>query len=425
MTKEQIIDAVTSFYLKPGDFNGLPAADLVVMSGVDWDTLIPTIEQLIEEDLLGVLHADDDVNTHVMRVGIPPKEHQLSKLQTAQLHHTCLYPRPAHLEKVVDKSIYANQPFRLRLALGEPELRFQSFDLSVLEFYRNDPRYWYRSNDIHGFISVGEQHYNSNEMPDPDKVLLRFGFAYDSDMNRAVAVYLYDLSELSPEHQQVWQVKKLKGEYRLHPDYLKTTIIGGFGDKISIFSAFVLELYIINEMAKAMGRPSLFNKDYGEYGEDPPRKLSFLIRPTLEEFNEFVLLLDKLLSDNINKSFFQNEVPYETETERRDGKVVVQPKGTLQILDEWVKKYFTPTDWGPWNNGMAAFREVRKLRQKPAHAVNENTFDQKYFKEQRELILRAYTALRTLRMLFANAPAVAATGINVPDDLYKGNIWDF
>ena len=59
-------------------------------------------------------------------------------------------------------------------------------------------------------------------------------------------------------------------------------------------------------MATAMGCPSLFRHEYDEHGEKRPRKFGFIIRPTLEEFNSFVLLLDKMLSDDIHKDFFQH-----------------------------------------------------------------------------------------------------------------------
>jgi len=38
------------------------------------------------------------------------------------------------------------------LALGEAQLSYRSFDLSVLEFYRNDPRHRYENDDINGRI---------------------------------------------------------------------------------------------------------------------------------------------------------------------------------------------------------------------------------------------------------------------------------
>jgi hypothetical protein len=67
------------------------------------------------------------------------------------------------------------------------------------------------------------------------------------------------------------------------------------------------------------------------------------------------------------------------------------------------------------------FRKIRKLRQKPAHAVNEDAFDQKYFREQRELIIEGYGAIRTLRLILANNPATH--GHAVPDWLQEGKIY--
>lgn len=76
-----------------------------------------------------------------------------------------------------------------------------------------------------------------------------------------------------------------------------------------------------------------------------------------------------MLSDNINKDF-GSDVAYETEQQRRDGKVVVRQKGTLQILDEWLRKTFRTSDWELWDAAIKAFRELRQLRQKPAHALD-------------------------------------------------------
>lgn len=422
--KDKILQIVTSYYLNSGDFNGTPAIRLSQEIDIEWSEIHDALQELINEDLIGVLYNDFEVNTHILRTGFPPKDIQISKLNTDDLFHTCIYPLPSHLQKVVDATQYLGEPYKLFLALGEPNLAYRAFDLSILEFYRNDPRYFYSNDDINGSISIRDEYYESDSMHERDQVLLQtFGFAYDDELNRAVAAYIRYLADLSPEHQQIWKTKELTGDYKLHPDYYRNTIIGDWGEKVPIFSAYINELYIINQMALAMKRPPLFNKDYGEYGEDTPQKFSFLVRPTLEEFNNFVLLLDKLLSDNINKSFFQNEVSYETETERKDGKVVVQQKGTLQILDDWVRKYFRPVDWKMWDESIKTMREVRKLRQKPAHAVNENIFDQNYFKEQRELIIRAYDSIRTIRLLLANYPLVKRANIEIPEWLRKGDIW--
>ena len=71
-----------------------------------------------------------------------------------------------------------------------------------------------------------------------------------------------------------------------------------------------------------------------------------------------------------------------------------------------------------------AFRTVRRLRQKPAHAVNENLFDLAYFKEQRKIMIDAYDALRTLRLVLANHPKVRRNPPEIQEHLAKGEIWD-
>jgi chorismate-pyruvate lyase len=90
-----------------------------------------------------------------------------------------------------------------------------------------------------------------------------------------------------------------------------------------------------------------------------------------------------------------------------------------------VRKYFRTANWEPWDESIKAIREVRKLRQKPAHALNENLFDQSYFKKQRELIIKAYSAIRALRLLLANHRLVRNAKIPIPEWIEKGDIWTF
>jgi hypothetical protein len=318
ITKEYVLKTVTAFYLESHDFNGISTWTLSEKFKQDWALLKMVVRELIEDEMLGLIDTNTDVNPHIIRRGFEPKDIQISKLDSES--------PPAYL----------------------------SFDLSVLEFYRNDPRYRYENDDIRGHI-----YYDAEEMKDSDKALLEtYGFSYDDDYNRAVAVFLCYLTDLTPEHQQIWKAKELPGNYKLHPDYYRNMIIGDWGEKVPICSALLKELYIINQMAKAMGRPPLFKDDYGEYGENMPKRFGFLIRPTLEEFNNFILLFDKMLSDNINQDFFQKEVSYEIEIERKDGKIQVQQKGRLQILDYWIRRFFRTHDWQPWEESIATFRKI-------------------------------------------------------------------
>ena len=422
---KSLLEEVTTFYLNSGDFNGITALQLAEdRLKKQWEDIKPVAAALIEKELIGILDTNSDVNPAIIRVGFEPKEVQIKKLDNSNLRHFCIYPRTAHLKSVVNPSEYIGRHYVLELALGHPQLSFRSFDLSVLEFYRNDPRYIYENRDIDGYISVRDEFYRSGDMAEKDQVLLQsFGFSFDKNGNRAVAAFLRYLADLSPEHQQIWKAKELSEPHELHPDYFRNSILGDWGERVPIFVAFAVEMHLLNRMAKAMGRPNLFRQDFGEDGQNKPRRFTFLVRPTLEEFNQFVLLLDQMLSDNLNKKFFRNDVPLEWEEERADGKTVVQAKGTLTILDDWLRNYFKTPDWSLWVESLKSLRNIRQLRAKPAHAVDENVFDQKYLHDQRELMVRAYSALGVLRSIVARHPKVKAAGIQIPDWLEKGLIW--
>jgi len=417
-----ILDAVTDFYLESGDFNGLPVREIVRRLSLDLETLKAATRRLVAADEVEVLFGNVHSNPHIKAFPTLPVADQLSFLDTLDFGgHVCLYPTTSRLARTPLGERFQDRPFELELARGAGQLEFRAFDLSVLEHYRNDPRYYYETNFIGGSICVRDEFFESESMPEHDQVLLQtFGFAYDSDLNRAVAVFLRYLAKLSPEHQRTWHAKLLKGEYKLHPDYYRSSILGDWGTRMSIFDAFTEELAVINAMCALMGRPNLFKDAFS----DRPNEFGFLLRPTLGEFNAFVLLLDKMLSDNINKDFFEQDVPLEEDTTREDGKIVVRQKGTLALLQEWFGKFFHPADPAPIERMFKSLRTVRKLRQKPAHAVNENVFDLKYFKEQRQLVIDAYEAVRTLRLSFANHPRVRRNPPNMSRNLADGEIWD-
>ncbi len=284
------------------------------------------------------------------------------------------------------------------LALDEPQLSFKSFDLSILEFYRNDPRYVYDCDDISGRISVTNKHYQSSDMRKVDQVYLQtFGFSFNQKMNRAVAVFLRYLHDLSPEHQQIWKAKMLSDEYKMHPDYWESSM-GRWPEGASIFDAFIEEMQIINDMSKLMNRPPFFKDTYKESSR--PRHFGFLIRPTLKEFNEFVHLLDKMISENINLDFFQNEISFYDQKQIIGRQIGRQRKGSLTVLSDWLDASVAFPDREPKEQMIEDFRVIRKLRQKPAHLVQEDDFDQKYLEEQRQLLSDAFGSLRALRKLF-------------------------
>jgi hypothetical protein len=416
---DKLYAIVENQYFGSGDFNGMPIYRLTDQFDIASIDFREVVRNAIDQEILTAMFHG---NTHIKAFSGYPKEKIIELFDVEEYpSHICLYPHTNKLITSPKLAIYKNSPYELELAKGAGQLDYRTFDLSVLEYYRNDPRYCYETDFIHGSICIEDEFFESESVPKHDQILLQtFGFAYDDNFNRYVAVFIRYLSKLSPEHQQVWAAKEVKGEIKLHPDYYASSIEGAWGTKLSIFEAFVQELKIINEMSLLIGKPNLFHNCYSA---DRPKEFGFLLRPTESEFNAFMLLLDKMMSDNLNKKFFEGDVDLESEEERDDGKIVVRPKGTIQILESWINKYFRPADKKTIDDMLATFRKVRNLRQKPAHKVNTDTFDQEHFRRQREIVVNSYDAVRTLRLILANHPAVKANPPDINDYLFKGEIW--
>jgi len=413
MEKNELLKEITEKYLSSEEFNGYPLHNK--------DDEKENIITLIKENKIELNFSDRHPNPHIKAFDCESIKTQINKIDSIGIQNACAYPTKNHLKTKIYYGKYKNKPFTRKIALGEPTLNFGIFDLSVLEIYRNDPRYSYSTNDIGGDICISDEHYKSLDVKPSDKILLQtFGFCYEKEtLNRAVAVFYRYLANLSAEHQKIWESKVLEGDYFLHPDYARSSA-GDWPEKVSIFDAFTEELHIINEYSKLMNRPLLFKQDFHS---NKPRDFGFLIRPTKKELNSFVHLLDKMISDNINKEFFMNEIESDFEEVRRDGKIKVTPKGTITLLNDWIDKKVKFPNPEPKNEMIKSFKKIRQMRQPEAHKINDNIFNQKYFKEQRDLIIEAYNSIRTLRLILANHPKTKEYKIS--DWIYKGEIWTF
>jgi hypothetical protein len=413
---ERIIGTITDYYLSSGDFNGMPLSKICDDFNLSNDNIKKVLIRYIRENEVSLVFGDIHPNPYIKAFKEEDQTKQIDKLMKSDIKHVCIYPTPSHLRKIIKKEEYSGKPFTFKLAIGEPQMTFYSFDLTILDFYHNDPQYRYCNNDISGMIC-----YNSEDMEDSDKIVLEsFGFSYNKEMERAVAVFLIYLSRLSAEHQQIWNAKLKKGEFLLHPGYMQSSL-GEWPDKVSIFDAFVEELHHINEMCKIIGRPPLFRKTF--HDEEKPKDFCFVLRPTLKKYNEFLSLLDKMISQNINKDFFLNDITHKQEITRKNGHIEVRQIGTIQLLDNWLRKKFKTGDRKPIEEMIATFKRVRKMRQHPAHKIEEDVYDPNYFKKQRDIIIKAYSSIRLIRLMLANHPNLR--NYEVPDWLFYGKIWSY
>lgn len=408
MSEEDLFERISEYYLKSRDFNGLPTRVL----GLEDDDIKALLKNLIKAGDVSIVISHP--NPYVKC--LPPQsiEEQIENLMKMKdLTHLVAYPEGMRLKKYIKPQKYAGKPFRLAVAKGEATLNCAYFRLDVLERFRNDPRFEFRNNDVVGTI------YSKEEGMETEDVYLKsVGFAYDKDMNRAVCIFYTDLMNMSKEQQQYWKHYELKGSYRAHPDFIMSQIYGEWPKNASLAEAITTELRVTNDITQDCYGKKLFKADYSD--SKRPKELSFLIRPTAKELNAFILMLDKIISDNINSKFFKGIVEPDTETEREDGKIVVSRKSTLTMLSEFIRREFKPANTEPLDEMFNTFKKVRKLRTKPAHSIEEDTFDEKYFKEQRELFIEAYSAVRLLRLILQNHPN--ADRSKIPEWLYKGNI---
>lgn len=122
MTKDDLLQHVTTFYLGSFDFNGMPLHGL----GVPAPELVRLVTELVRDGLVSLEFGDIHPNPHIKALELPPVDAQIEKISRLPLENACAYPTPAHLVRMVDQAPYADRPFTLKLYLGEPQLKRKS-----------------------------------------------------------------------------------------------------------------------------------------------------------------------------------------------------------------------------------------------------------------------------------------------------------
>lgn len=436
--KESIQNKIYQFFIESNDFNGIPLRRISDDMEIGYEESIDFIKELVKDKTVSI---QSSTNPHIIGFQHFPIDSQLKILEEAKnievttqkfgeitiaLENTeypiCLYPTPNVLKKQRDLTNFENAVYTKQLALGEPQLKPIFFEIEVLERYFNDPRFEFKFEDYSGSIYCK---YDENDKPivrEEDEVFLKtFGLGFDEDDNRLAVVYLRYLKGLTNEHQVYWKSKEAKGDCKMLKEYHENTILGSWTFSYSIFSAFIGELNCLNELSNAAFGKKVFRKSFEE--DKRPKEFTFFFTPTLKNYNEFVLLLDKMISDNINKEFFKDEVELYDTQEIEEGVVERRQKGTLRLFEEWLSSKYNTEEQNAIKEVFRPFRKVRKERQNPAHRINENEYDKKYVEKQKELMRKAYSSMRTLRNIFQQHRK--ARNIEIPNWLDNGEIKTF
>ncbi len=440
MLEQTIINEIFNFFTESEDFNGILLSKLAKKVNIDYKEILPLIESLIKNDSVSIQYG---VNPHIIRLGHFDEEMQLKVLEeakknevkvlfsfesfdseipmspiTSDTHPICIYPSKLYLKNNVITTKYDTSPFSKRLGYGDPQIFPLFFDIDVIDRYFNNPRYRFKFDDYSGSISIVETRTNPSSLRENDQIFLKtFGLGYNDSNERVIVAYLRYLSDLSSEHQVYWNSKLVDTPCTMVKEYYQNTILGDWTESRSTFSAFIEEQRLINEMSFLITGKYLFRETFED--NKRPKEFTFFNSPTLMNYEGFINLLDKMISENINKGFFKDEIEgFETIT-IPGGMIERRLKGTLTLLNEWLKSK-DPTGF---EQLMGPFKEVRSERQSPAHKINENYYDKEFFKKQMDILKKVHKSLVHLRHIFQLNPLTSS--VKIPEWIEKNIIKDF
>lgn len=413
--KRKVENRVFDFFINSDDFNGIPLRQISSELNIDYKISIDVIKELVYEERVSI---QSSTNPHIIGMRHYPLQTQVMILEDAKnttvriqtfgefqiaFEETefpiCLYPSQKKLreERRLDEFGYSH--YTKQLALGEPQLKPVFFDLDVLEKYHSDPRFDFDFQDYSGRISCNYDSTNNSALRTEDDIFIKsFGIGYDSRNNRVAVVFLRYLNDLTPEHQIFWKSKECLEGCKVLEDYYKNAIEGSSAFSRSFFSAFLDELKIANELSKSAFGTNLFHATFE--GEKRPKEFTFFFTPTSKHYQDFILLLDKMISENINKSFFEGKIAL-FELKPHGDVFVKENKGTLRLLEEWLSSVFKIKGEGSIAEVMKPLKDIRRERQTPAHRINDNKYDPKLVNDQQNTIEAAYISMRQLRHIFS------------------------
>lgn len=405
--ENEALGVVLDFFVSSGDFNGLLAGQLAKNLGLSWRGTATVLENLLAQKSITIAFQSHQDNPHILRLQELDHHEQIRRIHSDSPDTFCVYPSKRTAKGRSDLQKFSDRPFTLRLALAEPQLTPVFFELSVLEKYHLDPRYHFFFKGYSGRISTSDETCTSTELADRDQVFIQtFGIGYDNNRNRVIVVFLRYLHRLTHVHQQIWKAHIATKPCTMNGQYAKVMLYGIWPRNHSAYEALLTEISEINKISCLIGKPHLFNKTFED---DNLSGFHPMLRPTKRNFDSFIHLLDKIINENISKKFFEKDIPLHREIKRADGKIEVQRLNTLNLLDDWLRQMYRPAEGlDVRKEVITPLKAIRTLRQKPAHAIEVDSYDLEYPRRQTEVVQDAVVALQKLRLIFSSHPLAKA-----------------
>lgn len=395
-----LLQQVRERFLSSREFNGLHVRGEAVESARG-----PGVE-LLRAGLLQVITGADYMNIHIRPwPSLRSKEDQEQDLEslTADDYGVCLYPTVEGMKGVRLPTRMTGRPYARAMARGKGTLELAYFEFAVLEQYRNDGRFRFDFGDAGASMGLTDEAFDGDDVFERDHVgLSHIGFAYDlsgydsknpnSPIERRVAAFYCDLITLTPEHQRRWETYQVPDDgLQPHPIWWGSQM-GRWPDAVGPFAHLFIELQNLNQLTKLAFDEQMFRVD------ERPADFGWLLRPSQREWDEFVLQLDKLLSENLSSQFLDRVgVPGVDERNQRIGSLNRFQDFMLThgVSESDAKKVLAP------------LKTVRQARQKPAHAIRANLNDHSFIHKQINLMQDTIGALTGIRGWLSTHPACA------------------
>lgn len=433
---EKIKNLVFTFFCESSDFNGIALRNISERLGLDYKDSIDQVKELVKE---GIVSIQSSTNPHIISFTHHAADPQLDILDQAKdvevskktfgniefvtentEYPICVYPSKEYLKENRDLSEFGFAKYTSALALAEPQLSFRFFETDVLERYSSDPRFNFEFHDFSGSISCKYDESGKAILREEDQIFLKsFGLGFNSSSNRLIAVILRDLGRLSAEHQVYWSTKEVSAsECKVLTDYYDNIIQGSWITSRSVFNALIDEINAIYKLTLSIFGVPLFRKELD--GDHRPKNFTFFFSPTTKNYYDFINLLDKYISENLNKSFFEGKLDLEERKPIGDDTFERIQKGTLRLLEEWISTVFSYADDSIPKEIMKPLKKVRKERQSPAHKVIDNSYDPSLVDLQKDIMGGCYLSLGSIRRNIQTHPE--AKNVELGDSLDRDNV---
>lgn len=387
--KNEIFKEVVDCYTMSNQTKGLPSLNIKNFNKVE------DLIELVKENKIQIIQIGDVINPFVKNYNInKSKEEQVRDLKE-NLNECIIYPS----EKVVielrpDKE----NPYSHKIREGSGGNDLTYFEQEALRKYIESQNYLFINNGFNYYITTSDEALEKGA----EFIQIRC-CAPSRETNgeeRAIGITLIELSNLPSKEQMYWHSFEFEDQekWTVNKGFKKAYLIGERLDEVWIYDDILSKMSLINEFCLNLEHPPLFKK---EFEGNSPTDFIPILSPTNKNLNQFLLIFNNMLPENLNKKFFkQCKLTNEPlSLKRGDG----SQKGTIQLLEDFLYSIY-PHEKDMIKRIINPIFELRNKRNPSAHKIQETKTDLDFYQQQEDIVYYIWDSLCNLTMALGNQP---------------------